>query len=545
MTGFRARSLIAAALTVCCFLFADRADAHPLGNFTINHLAKLDVRNGSVNVRYILDIAEIPTFQVMQERGSKRDWSAADLQAWADSEVPLVRDALKINVDQNSIALQPLAAQARLRPGAGGLPILYWVGTFRGTMTSGVAHAITVNDHVYENRQIGWKDIVVLPEREPTNELLKYPSALIASPRNKTNVELSVVANGAVIKNVSNASLEPAPQPANSIVRSTLLSDMFANPRQTPLFILLTIFAAFGLGALHAIEPGHGKALLAVTLVGARATAQQAVILGASLTFAHTIGVILLGIALFFLASFVSETIYPWITLVSGIGIVIIGARSLSRYMRTRASANSHAHSHAHPKAHAHDHTHEHAHDHVHGAEVGHDHHHHAPGKPAHEHHAQESQAHGPGGHSHAIPGEEPINFRGAVWAAMSGGIAPCPAAIVVMLAALRLHKLGYGLLLIVIFSLGLATVLIALGIAVVHGASWLSKRSGFDRFVRYGPLASAGIICIIGAIMIGQGFVAQGVHASAAIITVLVLFAIAGFVITPQHSHRHSELVA
>lgn len=545
MIRFRALLLVAVALIVVCCLSVGRADAHPLGNFTINHLAKLEVRNGSVNVRYILDIAEIPTFQIMQERGSKRDWSAADLQAWADSEVPLVRDALEINVDQNRIALQPLAAQARLRPGAGGLPILYWVGTFRSSMAPGVAHAISVNDHVYENRQIGWKDIVVLPEREPTTELQKYPSALIASPRGKTNVELSVAASGVVTKNVSNASLDPAPQQANSIVRSTVLSDMFANPKQTPLFILLTIFAAFGLGALHAIEPGHGKALLAVTLVGARATAKQAVILGASLTFAHTIGVILLGIALFFLASFVSETIYPWITLVSGIAIAVIGARALSRYMRTRVGARQHAHSHAHPQAHAHAHAHEHVHDHVHAAQVGHDHHHHAQGELTHDHQAHEGHEHAPGGHSHVIPGNEPINFRAAIWAAMGGGIAPCPAAIVVMLAALRLHKLGYGLLLIVIFSLGLATVLIALGIAVVHGAGWLSRRSGFERFVRYGPLASASVISIIGAVMIGQGFVAQGVHASAAIITVLVLFAIAGFVITPQHSHRHLEPAA
>ncbi|MDQ6933375.1 MAG: hypothetical protein M3160_09420, partial [Candidatus Eremiobacteraeota bacterium] len=420
MIGFGARFLVVVAIAVCCLCTA-RAQAHPLGNFTINHLAKLDVGNGSVDVRYILDIAEIPTFQIMQERGSKRDWSDADLQVWANSQIPVVRDALEINADQRRMILQPLEAHARLRPGAGGLPILYWVGTYRGAIPPRVAHTITVIDHVYQNRQIGWKDIVVSPEREPTAELQKYPSALIASPRSKTNVTLSVDANGTVFRNVSDPSLAPAPQQANSIVRSTMLSDMFANPKQTPIFVLLTLIAAFGLGALHAIEPGHGKALLAVTLVGARATAKQAVILGASLTFAHTIGVILLGIALFFLASFVSESIYPWITLVSGIGIAIIGARALSKYMRTRVGARAHAHSHAHPQAQAHDHAHEHAHDHVHGAQVGHDHHHHVQGAHAHEHQIEGHQ-HGPGGHSHAIPGDEPINFRGAVWAALSGG---------------------------------------------------------------------------------------------------------------------------
>ncbi|MDQ6826144.1 MAG: hypothetical protein M3Z14_02965 [Candidatus Eremiobacteraeota bacterium] len=543
MIRFRLQN-VALFATLICLLCSQPASAHPLGNFTINHMAKLNVKNGAVDVRYILDIAEIPTFQMMQERGIHANWSAPQLQAWADAEIPLVRDALELTIDGTRLALEPGRARARVRPGAGGLPILYWVGTFHGSMRPNVAHTMTLNDHVYENRQIGWKDIVVLPELEPTRELQVYPSALIGSPRGKTNVILQVAPNGAVLKNSSNVASVAAPQPGNSVVRSTMLSDMFANPNQTPLFVLLTIFAAFGLGALHAIEPGHGKALLAVTLVGARATPKQAVILGGSLTFAHTIGVILLGVALFFLASFVSETIYPWITLLSGVAIAIIGARSLSRYMRTRAGGTrAHAHPHGHPQAQLHDHTHEHALDHTHGAHVGHDHHHHS--HAAATQHSHEGHEHGTGGHSHVIPGDEPINFRGAVWAAMSGGIAPCPAAIVVMLAALRLHKLGYGLLLIVIFSLGLATVLIGLGIAVVHGAGWLSRRSGFDRFVRYGPLVSASIISIIGAVMIGQGFVAQGVHASAAIITALVLFAIAGFVMTPQHPHRHSELPA
>ena len=159
---------------------------------------------------------------------------------------------------------------------------------------------------------------------------------------------------------------------------------MFSRPNQTPLFIILTVLAAFGLGALHAIEPGHGKALLAFTLVGARATSKQAMILAVSLTVAHTAGVLLLGIVLFFAAGFVSETIYPWITLISGVAIAVIGARILARYVRMRRGL-AHAHVHEHDGAHPH----------------------------LHDHHHGEGQEHG---HSHAIPGSQPLNFRSAIW---------------------------------------------------------------------------------------------------------------------------------
>ncbi|MBV9271751.1 MAG: hypothetical protein JO165_11695, partial [Candidatus Eremiobacteraeota bacterium] len=276
-----------------------------------------------------------------------------------------------------------------------------------------------------------------------------------------------------------------------------VLSDLFARPEQTPLLVFLTIVAAFGLGALHALEPGHGKALLAFTLVGARATTRQAMILAGSLTFAHTAGVLLLGAVLFLAAGFVSESIYPWITLISGLAIAVIGARSLARYVALRRG-------------------------------LGH----------VHEHH--DSAGDGEHEHSHAIPGTQPLNFRSAVVAAMSGGIAPCPAAIVVLLAALRLHHVGYGIVLIVIFSLGLAVVLSGVGIAVVQGAHWLSRRSTFERFMEYGPLLTALVISAIGAWTLSQGFAQEGVNAPVALIAVLTLSAIGGYALS-NHGHLHS----
>lgn len=502
MLGLTARCLL---LGILLLVTIARGSAHPLGNFTINHLAKVTSRAGALHVRYILDIAEIPTFQIMHAQSG--GWTASAMQRWANGEIQVVQSGLRVRIDGAPIVLDPHFAHASLRPGAGGLPILRWVGEFSAPPHT--PSRVTVDDFVYADRRIGWKDIVAGSQTEPTNELRAYPSALIGTPR-RVNAVSFVLGRGGAISSVHEQSDEtPQTGTLTSWVAPAALSDLFSRTNQTPLFVLLTILAAFGLGALHAIEPGHGKALLAFTLVGARATTKQALILAASLTVAHTFGVLLLGLVLFFAAGFVSESIYPWITLISGVAIAVIGARLLARYVRLRRGL-THAHVHEHAGAHPH------SHDHHHGEEETH-------------------------GHTHAIPGSGPLNFRTAVWAAMSGGIAPCPAAIVVMLAALRLHELGYGIFLIVIFSMGLATVLSGIGIGVVHGAAWLSKRSGYALVASYGPLVTAIVISSIGAWTLASGFVQQGVTAPAPLLALITLAAIAGYAMA-QHGHDHTH---
>ena len=479
--------------------------AHPLGNFTINHLARISVHNNTLQVDYVLDIAEIPTFQIMQNQHATNSRTDFNALQWAQSERQIVEQGLNVTVDGSPIIFASGPASARLRPGAGGLPILYWTDRMTAPLLAGSSHHIVVNDRVYSDRRIGWKDIVFGNESEPTHALRKYPSALIGSPRRIASASFTAMPNGIISQISRHEDTSAMIVSGGSLSQEMLLSDMFSRPNQTPLFVMLTILVAFGLGALHAVEPGHGKALLAVTLVGSRATFKQAAILAASVTFAHTIGVILLGVALLWAANLVSETIFPWITLLSGFVVAIIGARALANYLRR------YTHGHTHGAAHTHTHTSDHHHD-----------------DDAIEH-----------GHSHAVPGTEPIKFSNAIWAAMSGGIAPCPAAIVVLLAALHLHQLGYGLLLIVVFSFGLAGVLIGLGFAVVRGAAWLSGHSRFETISRIGPLVSASLISIIGAVMVGQGFVQQGVHASLIVISAIVLAAIVGYVFTSFHSHR------
>ena len=479
---------------VLLLLTVGSVSAHPLGNFTINHLAVLRPQAGQLRVHYVLDIAEIPTFQIMHAAGG---WTPARIHDWESEEASRVSDGLSITANGARVPLHLERTTTGTRPGAGGLPTLYWTGDYSARLPSKAK--VSVRDFVYSDRRIGWKDIVLPGVSDPTNELRSYPSALIGSPRHNDAATFELL--GSRVAQVRISGDDAVSWGISSIVRSSALSDLFSSSTQTPLLILFTILAAFGLGALHGLEPGHGKALLAFTLVGARATFKQAAILAGALTFAHTIAVLLLGVLLFFAAGFATESLFTWITLVSGVAVVVIGARTLSAAVGRVIHEREHALAHA--RGDAHDH---------------HDHHH---------------------GHSHAIAGSAPLHFPSAVVAAMSGGIAPCPAAIVVLLTALHLHRVGYGLLLIVIFSLGLAAILTGLGLAVVHGAAWLQRQSGFARIARVAPFVTSSIISIIGASMLAQGLVDQGIRVPGLAVVALTLLGIITIAFIPWLSTR------
>ena len=138
--------------------------------------------------------------------------------------------------------------------------------------------------------------------------------------------------------------------------------------------VLIGLVVAFGLGAIHALSPGHGKTIVAAYLVGSRGTMGHAAFLGAMVTFTHTISVFALGLGTLLLSQYiVPEKIIPWLGAISGLSIVAIGASLFyKRLLRLRATADHHHphHSHDHEHDHHHhdhDHPHEHAHDHEHG----------------------------------------------------------------------------------------------------------------------------------------------------------------------------------
>jgi ABC-type nickel/cobalt efflux system permease component RcnA len=505
-------------------LTAVAAQAHPLGNFTVNHLSRITAVRGAIDVRYVLDMAEIPSFSLDRSLDDRGTPSHDELQAWADGHARAIAGDLVLTIDGRPAPLVPLGATIAHRPGAGGLPTTYFTAQYSAAVSPG-AHRITYTDRSEPGR-LGWKDVVLGRATEPTHELRVYPNALLGSPATRTQIAAQLTPGGALIAIAGNedpsaadgAALGAAPIAA--LGRMNALSDVLAHGAHDPLVIIGALLLAVALGALHALEPGHGKTLLAVSLVGARATRKQALILASALTVAHTAGVLALGlIVLAALPQVATEQIYPWITLGSGIFVTILGARAVAREVR-RNLPIAHVHEHAHPHAHPHDHV------HVHALGAGHEHTH---------DHLLDDEEHA---RAHAIPGSAPLTFRSAVLAAMSGNIAPCPAAFVVLLAAIQLHQVAYGLALIVAFSLGLAAVLTVLGVAVVRGASWLVARPQFDRVARWAPLLTAAVIASVGAAMIGQGFVAQGLGIPIPATVGLVLVAVVGYAFA-WHGHR------
>jgi nickel/cobalt transporter (NicO) family protein len=486
-----------AACLAATIAFARPVEAHPLGNFTINHLVKVGESEGIVGLRYVLDMAEIPTFQVMRARDASGKMSGAELHSWALDEARDVAPSIEVRADGTRLTLEAGTPAASTRPGAGGLPTLYWVETYRAPIPPGTTR-LTVRDESYAGR-IGWKDIVVGAATEPTDELRHYPSALLGSPRDVTSATAIVTKAGLrVASGATDAAV--AELPGASQIKSNALSDMLARGTSNPWIVLITLLAAVGLGALHAAEPGHGKTLLAVSLVGARATPKQALLLAIGLTAAHTAGVIILGGLLLVAARWiVPEAIYPWITLVSGAAVAILGAGALARFIHTRRGA-AHAYG---GDTRSHD--------------LDHDH-----------------------GHDHGLAGDEALTFRGVMLVAMSGNIAPCPAALVVLLAALALHEVAYGIAVVIAFSVGLAAILTGLGIALVRGAACIARKPAFDSIATYAPLASACVISVIGAVMFGQGAAASAFGAPPVTAAVLVLTAIAAYALSPGHAHAH-----
>lgn len=246
----------------------------------------------------------------------------------------------------------------------------------------------------------------------------------------------------------------------------------------TPSLMLASLGLAVGLGAAHALSPGHGKTMAAAYLVGNRGTPWHALVLGLTTTATHTLMVFVLGaIALAAAQVGWADRIYPVLSLLSGVMVLVIGAKLLyerwEAVAATDASDLVHSHHHAHPHGHSHDHAHSHSHHHPH--------------------------SHSHGEHSHPLPSSNILALG------IAGGIVPCPSALVLLLSAIALHQTAYGLALVTAFSFGLTLVLVGIGLSVIYSRQWFDRLPLNPRIFRYLPIASAIIIMAVGAMLTAQ----------------------------------------
>jgi nickel/cobalt transporter (NicO) family protein len=424
---------LAVLLVVAAALLAPAAAAaHPLGNFTINRFSRVEVSGHRVYVRYVLDLAEIPTFQA----------GHIDARAYARR---IARNA-QLVVNGQTARLVPLGTALAHPPGAAGLQTTRLEVILAGPTLNGQV-SISYNDDNYKDR-IGWKEIVIGPKAHSTSdELRAYPKNLLQSPLDITSVrtQLAPTSGPDVPPTLSSGKTLEAPDR----VADAGFSSLVGRDHLSVFVILASLAAAFFWGMAHALSPGHGKTIVAAYLVGQRGTPWHAAALGAIVTATHTIGVFALGLVTLALSAFiVPEQLYPWLNLVSGVLVVAIGAT----VFRSRFRHRGHTH----------------------------DHHSHASGA-------------GP---------ETGPSRRSLVAVGITGGLLPCPSALVVLLAAISLHRVAFGMLLIVAFSAGLALSITGIGLVAVY-AKQIFKRASFEgRLLRLLPAASALIILAAGLAM-------------------------------------------
>ena len=520
--GLRSVPLGIACLVL--LLSPQRAAPHPLGNFSISHYTRIHITPDAIELHYLLDMAEIPTFQEVQDTGLVVDVHHPSVQGYLAQRAEALQTGLVLEVDGQRLVLENVARQIFFPPGAGGLPTLKLGLVYRTPLRLDARDEISrlyYRDTNFPGRA-GWQEIIAVadagmtlvhssvPTTDRSQALTAYPTDLLQSPPQvlQAQVFFTTAQSTPLLATVTPSSPDATPALPGSVSQAGVPQFMtvFARQANTPNttrnaftelittqqlslgVVCLALAVAVSLGAFHALEPGHGKTVVAAYLVGSRGTAWHALFLGCIVTVTHTAGVYLLGLVTLYASHYVlPEHLYPWLGAFSGLLIAGLGGWLLLQRYTEWGHRPVHLHMHVHAQPHPHMHGH------------GHGLHHHHP-------------EHGHGHHHHEAPAER-IAYRELLTLGVTGGIVPCPAALVVLLSAIALQRVGFGLLLIAAFSVGLATVLIAIGLLMVYARRFMARFQGDGLLVRrWLPLTSAATITVFGLAMVAQALVAAGV---------------------------------
>ena len=340
------RRALVLVLAVAVFLLAISglnpapAAAHPLGNFTVNRYARVELGANGIRLRYVIDMAEIPSFAETPRIDANKDGLLSDgeKQAYADQRAIDYGANLKLEVNGSAVRLLPGLATVTLPEGQAGLTTIRFVGDYSGALPAGwekgvrrpSATAISVD-------RLGWKEIVILPgegvalqsSSAPTadisQELTAYPQEKLKSPLDIREASFALAAgdSSALPQPVAPGSGKTSASPAKS---GGGFARLVSRENLSPAFIALSLLAAIAWGAAHALGPGHGKTIVAAYLVGERGTARHAVILGLTVTITHTSTVISLGLVTLYASRFVAaEDLYLWLSVGFGVLVVLMG----------------------------------------------------------------------------------------------------------------------------------------------------------------------------------------------------------------------------
>jgi nickel/cobalt transporter (NicO) family protein len=467
---------VAVLVTLAAILLvagATGAAAHPLGNFTVNTYSGLRVGPDRLVVDYVVDMAEIPTFQARQAIDADHDGRVAEAEAaaWRDRECLRLAGGLRAAVDGRPAPLAVAGAALRFPEGVGGLETLRLECALSAPLPPGGSLAYA--DRNLEGR-VGWREITAVGDRAtleaadvpPTSSstrLTAYPADQLSSPLDQRTAALRFHPGGPPASATTGVSTAPVAR--GGVDRATAAFTALVGERSRSAgFAVVALLLAVALGAMHALAPGHGKTVMAAYLVGLRGTLRQAVTIGATVTLTHTAGVLVLGVVLSTSRALASERVYPWLGLGSGLLLAAVG---LGLLVRARPG-----HHHGHP----HDHPHPHPHGHDHG------------------------------------PAGRPLGRRGLVALGLAGGLVPSPSAVVVLLGGIALGRAWLGVALVLAYGLGMAATLTGVGLLLAHLRTRMDRRlqlpagSLLSRLGRLLPAVTASIIVVVGLTLAASG---------------------------------------
>jgi ABC-type nickel/cobalt efflux system permease component RcnA len=518
---------------------AAAAQAHPLGNFTVNHYDGLQLYPDRIDVLSIVDTAEIPTAQDLQALApdgrpteQQLDDAAAVQCTDLSGDVTAAVDGLPLTWTIRSSALET-------RPGAAGLPTLRLTCELRAAAALNRPRTIDFADN-YRGDRVGWHEITAngtgvrlldppVGATSISDELRTYPTDLLTSPLDQRSVQLITEPGENVASDlrVSSSSGDPFSSFIASMDR--FLQDLIGG--ELTLWVgTLAVLLAVLLGSAHALLPGHGKTMIAAYLAARSGRRGDAFIVAGTVTATHTAGVLLLGVAISVSSALAGEQVLRWLGIISGLLVASIGVFMLRMALRTRRARRQpssgrspaaqtpalvgsqvgtgqsqfidHEHDHTHElerdssndgqphRDHRpHDHglgPHEHAHDHG-SAGAPHDH--------AHDHDPAHSHAHGgswwAGGHSN----EPAVGRGGLIGMGVAGGLVPSPSALIVLVASIALGRTVFGVFLVVAYGLGMAATLSVAGLILVRLRGRLEQRAA-----RADPTDGRNTIAVISA---------------------------------------------
>ena len=604
------------AVIAACLVSGPRSFAHPMGNFSVNHYSKISLERDRIRITYIIDLAEIPTYQELQQGNVTANAADPAVTRYIAARGQEFAHGLSLVIDARRLPLKLTSSQVIFPPGAGGLPTMKMGFLFEAAYPADTTSGnLQYADNNYPGHA-GWKEIVVdpasavnlmsssAPQTDRSAALTNYPTDLLNNPpqslaaaiqfhaptvmetqrsardketagpstslrsgptaprgrrdgnrvpgaRSRGKDDDSVVATiSPVSKDLSSRLPRGAVGPERSEVEGPAVSQQASkappseivatpssthslnlpvhlqpNQQSTPRsaftelitarrlslwFLMTAAFIAVGLGALHALEPGHGKTIVAAYLVGSRGTAWHAVLLGLIVTASHTAGVFALGAITLYASRFiVPEQLYPWLGVFSGLTIAGLGGYLFLR----RWSGQDLDHSHTSGQFHSHWF---------------------APRKKSPD--------------LASVPGK-PVSLSQLLLLGITGGIIPCPAALVVLLSAFALHRIGFGFFLITAFSAGLAAVLIAFGMLMVYGRRLMARmRADGPLTTRWLPVASAAFMTALGAGIAVRAFLTTGLslqHLSPVKAGPFLLIGGLGLLLGMRHSTDPDHVVA